>query len=217
MPSIILEDAFGLMVFLFRTLEGWSFILGLIYVVLSVRKNIHAWWFAIAASIIYGLVCWESKLYPTLFLQIFFVISSIYGVLEWRKANNNYSKSNWSYTKLSSSAWLFFVSLIFVIAGLSLLLIAFYSGVPKNNVWFYVEIFAVAASLIAQYLEAKRCIHAWPLWFIINIAYIFINALTSLYSIAVLYALLAILSISGYRYWKKHNNANINTINTVNI
>jgi nicotinamide mononucleotide transporter len=210
----ILEHIFGVIVYLFTTLEGWSFVLSLCYVALSVRKNIYAWLFAIVASFLYAWVCFQSKLYPTLLLQIFFILSSIYGFVEWRKANYTYSKSNWQYTKLSTIAWLFFISLIFIITGLSLLLSSLYTGLP-NSIWFKIEVLAASASVVAQYLDAKRCIHAWHLWFVVNIAYICINYKAGLYSFSVLYGIFAILSIIGYVYWKKHNQRNMQNLQKI--
>jgi nicotinamide mononucleotide transporter len=215
MLTEILDKTLGTLIYLFYSLEGWAFNFSLIYVILSIRKNKYSWFFAIISSVIYGIVCIDYKMYPTAGLQLFFIVSSIYGFKEWGSkseakltakdkklhlSNNN----KWDYTKLSKNAWFLFTGLTFVMAGIiSAILILFtktHAGLP-----LYIESFATAGSLIAQYLLAKKCIHNWHFWLVVNISYVFVNLYQSLNFMAILYGIFVILSIQGYFSWKNKN------------
>jgi nicotinamide mononucleotide transporter len=213
MMTELLDKTLGMLIYLFTSLEGWSFNFSLIYVILSIRKNKYSWVFAIISSILYGIICLDYKMYPTAGLQLFFVLSSIYGFIQWNKYSNKKvatkiedknksEKTPWDYTQLSKNAWVLFSSLTVLLAGLiSITLLLFTKS--TNHLSLYVESFATAGSLVAQYLLARKCIHNWHFWFVVNIAYVFVNMYQSLYFMAILYAIFMVLSIQGYVSWKK--------------
>lgn len=219
MLTEILDKTLGTLIYLFYSLEGWAFNFSLIYVILSIRKNKYSWFFAIISSVIYGIVCIDYKMYATAGLQLFFIVSSIYGFKEWGRKpkltdtaqdeklhinNKNDDDNKWDYTKLSKNAWFLFIGLTFMLAGIiSATLILFTktrAGLP-----LYIESFATAGSLIAQYLLAKKCIHNWHFWLVVNISYVFVNMYQSLNFMAILYGIFVILSIQGYFSWKNKN------------
>ena len=106
MLTEILDKTLGMIIYLFTSLEGWSFNFSLIYVILSIKQNRYAWGFAIISSVLYGIVCIDYKMYPTAALQLFFVLSSIYGFIQWSKPKGtNKENDTWYYTKLSKNAW----------------------------------------------------------------------------------------------------------------
>ncbi len=211
MLTEILDKTLGMIIYLFTSLEGWSFNFSLIYVILSIKQNKYAWGFAIISSILYGIVCIDYKMYPTAGLQLFFVLSSVYGFIQWSKPKNKANQTNnpqtktddesWNYTKLSKNAWFLFTSLTILLAGIISMLLVIFAKV-NNNISFYIESFAAGASLIAQYLLARKCIHNWNFWFAVNIAYVFVNIYQSLYFMAILYGIFVILSIQGYISWQ---------------
>jgi nicotinamide mononucleotide transporter len=233
MLTELLDKTLGILIYLFTSLEGWLFNFSLIYIILSIKKNRYSWLFAIISSILYGIVCIDYKMYPTAGLQLFFIVSSIYGFKEWGKSANisninklsnsqqelpvkNDNNASWDYTKLSKNAWFLFIGLTFLLAGIiSATLILFTK--THAGLALYIESFAVAGSLTAQYLLAKKCIHNWYFWFLVNVSYVFVNMYQSLNFMAVLYVIFVILSIQGYFSWKNKNKKEFNQQQVQNV
>jgi nicotinamide mononucleotide transporter len=198
-----LDILVGYLRYLFTTLEGWSFNFSLIYVILSMRKKTYSWFFAIIASLFYGKVCLDYKLYPTAFLQGFFILSSIYGFIQWKKASleTHEQQIKWQYTNLNRNGWIVILSVTVLLFGLISSTFAYFTKVGST---LYIESFAAAGSLVGQFLSAKRCLQNWYFWLIVNIVYVIVNLHQQLYLMTILYAIFVILSIQGYYMWRKN-------------
>src|ERR671912_542607 len=62
-------------------------LLGVINVLLVVRRSIWNYPFGIAMVALYFLVFWDAKLYSDALLQIFFVLIQLYGWRAWTRAD----------------------------------------------------------------------------------------------------------------------------------
>ncbi len=202
MQISFLDTLLGVFIYLFTTLEGWSFIFSLIFVVLSIKKNTYSWLFAIISSVLYGFVCWQNKLYLTAYLQGFFILTSIYGFIQWDKnsINKNNLQQKWQATHLNKNGFILITSLALVLFGIISAIFAIFTKVGNM---MYIESLAASLSLVAQFLSAKRCMQNWLFWLIINIMYVAVNFHQHLYLMALLYLIFSILSIDGYMKWKK--------------
>jgi nicotinamide mononucleotide transporter len=204
----IFEQTLAVLNFLFMTWEGVSFILSLIYVMLSISKKKSSWLFSILAAASYGYVCWDAQLYPTLGLQAFFIILSIYGYYQWQKNEKNQIAEKKTHLNSNSVQLVAQISPIQHLLAIAVCFILFdvirylflKMGMPFQS---KIEIFAVAASLVAQYLQAKSYQENWVWWFLINILYVWINLKTNLNLIALLYAILVVLSAQGWHTWRQ--------------
>src|SRR5512137_1444696 len=63
--------------------ELLAFALSLAMVVCNIRVNVLGWPLAIAASLLYGLLFWDSRLYGESALQLFFVAVALWGWWQW--------------------------------------------------------------------------------------------------------------------------------------
>ena len=64
-------------------LELIAVVLALVMVALNMRVNPLAWPLAIASSLLYFLLFWDSRLYGEAGLQIFFVAVALWGWWQW--------------------------------------------------------------------------------------------------------------------------------------
>lgn len=215
MFSHLFEQILAVLVFLFTTLEGASFVLTLIYVILGIMHKKSAWLFAILASLAYGYTCWTSELYLTAGLQIFFILMSVYGFINWQNqkninSDNINSQNSQNSQQIQQTNKIYSLKIVPHLAALALSFVlydaisyAFYKmDMPYQN---KIEIYAVAASLIAQFLQAKSYRENWLWWIVINILYVFINYNAQLYWMAGLYIILVFLSMQGFWVWRSLN------------
>src|SRR5215204_3448972 len=64
-------------------LEVFANIFNLISVILANRNSVHTWWIGIIGGVLYGVMFYEVKLYADVILQIFFVLTNLYGWWAW--------------------------------------------------------------------------------------------------------------------------------------
>ncbi len=178
-------------------LENLGIATTLICVWLNTKQNIWGWPWAIVASIIYGIVYYEAKLYSDMELQLIFILISAYGWWQWVYGGPN--KNELKVTKTPTKYYLFLVPIVILFACASGYLHKKYTDASLP----YFDSTLTALSLAAQWLMARKYIENWLLWIAVNIGYIFLYFNKSLLGTAGLYILLLLLAIKGFFEWKK--------------
>src|SRR3954465_10461418 len=64
-------------------LEISANIINLISVFFANRNNVHTWWTGIIGSVLFGIMFFEVRLYADVTLQVFFIITGIWGWRNW--------------------------------------------------------------------------------------------------------------------------------------
>ena len=64
-------------------LEISSNIVNLISVFFANRNSVHTWWTGIIGSILFGILFYDVKLYADVTLQVFFIITGVWGWWNW--------------------------------------------------------------------------------------------------------------------------------------
>ena len=65
------------------------------------------------------------------------------------------------------------------------------------------DAFPTAASLVGQFLLARKYIENWAVWIVVNVVSVGLFAYKSLWLTAGLYAVFIVLSIVGWRTWRQ--------------
>ncbi len=196
-------------------LELVAFVFALGGVVLTARVSPWGWPPTIVASVLYGWLFFEYRLYGDAALQLFFIAVSIWGWRAWLRPSqatdgqtppgetppgqaplrqNPLSVRSLSTTALTrllialSAAWL--------ATGLVL------SRFTDTDV-AWLDAALAAGSVFAQVLLARRYREAWALWVGVNAIAVALFAIKSLWLTAILYALLLALSVLGWRHWRR--------------
>lgn len=184
-------------------LENLGIATTLICVWLNTKQNIWGWPWAILASVIYGIVYFNAKLYSDMELQIVFIIISIYGWWKWVNGGPENSKLIVSKTPRKFYVYLGIIFILFA-------LISGYLHQKYTDASFpYFDSSLTAISLIAQWLMARKYIENWLLWALVNIGYIFLYFSKDLFGTSVLYLLLLALAVKGYYEWFGFKNGKI--------
>ena len=173
-------------------------ILSLIYLYLSIRQKVSLWFFGIISSVFYIVVFFESKLYADLSLQVYYVVISIYGWMNWNRGKESTGKEL-PPTRMSKRLW---VNLTFVTA---MIYFAYYlvltnftdSVVPKA------DSLVGALSIVGTWLLARKYIENWLIWIVADGLCVGLYAYKGLYPTVILFVIYTAMSVDGYLQWRK--------------
>lgn len=179
-------------------LELAGALLGLVNIVLLVRRSVWNFPFAMAMVSLMGLTLYEQKLYAETGLQVFFFVVNAWGWWLWSRAKETavaavpvgwmspQSRLVWAGATAALSLSLGWVLHRFTDAALP-----------------FADSAVTGASIAAQILLGLRRVENWLLWIVIDVASIALFINRGLYLFAALYFAFLLLSAQGYREWKQ--------------
>ncbi len=169
--------------------------LGMINIVLLVRRSVWNYPFGMAMVALYVFIFWEAKLYSEAGLQVFFFAMQAWGWYLWFEVGGGDSRVPVRWLDWPSRAvWLM------VTAALSLNL-GWAMDRFTDAVVPYADSAIAGASIAAQLLLAFRRVENWMLWIVIDVGAIALYAHRELYPTMALYMLFLIFSIIGLKEW----------------
>lgn len=178
-------------------LEGFAFVLALAMVVCSMFEMPITWPLAIVSSALYVWLFYTSKLYGETIVNVFFVVSGVWGWFQWLFGHRRASAAPLRVERLEKK-WM-----AFTLAGWSFgwfLLALFLSHFTDSDVpW--ADGFVTAGSFVGTILLARKYIENWPVWIVVNAASVALFIYKSLWLTSVLYAMLFALSFWGWKIW----------------
>ena len=77
-------------------IELTATVLGVVCVVLVVRRSLWNYPFAIASVALFGVVFLRAKLYSDALLQVFYVVINVYGWWNWSRTRTSAPGRSWS-------------------------------------------------------------------------------------------------------------------------
>ena len=181
------------------TAENVASLLGLINIVLLVRRSIWNYPFGIAMVTLYGYVFFEARLFSDAALQIFFFVVQFYGWWVWYHARDNAGlvKVEW----MSNQARLSWAAAIVLATVADRWFLATYT----SDVAPWLDANTTAMSVVAQYLLSIRKIENWILWIFTDIVQVGLYYWKGLYPTTGLYVLFLIISGVGlFEWWREY-------------
>jgi len=178
-------------------IEFLAAILTLWCVWLTTKRDILGWPVGIAAIILYSFTFYDVKLYADLFLQLVFLLQSIYGWYNWSHHKNITNKVIINKATALNRVWSVNV-ILFLYITISYVLIRYTdASVP------YADAYLTSVCIVANWMLSKRNIENWYLWIHADFLYIFLFCYKGLYVSAGLYLILGLIAINGLLDWKK--------------
>ena len=176
-------------------LELFSFALSIITVVLNIRQNHWAWFFAIASSAMYGIVFFGARLYGDMGLQVVFVLVSLWGWYEWLYGGEQHE--GLSVTRSSSEGWFWGIAAWLAGFAILALFLAHFTNTDVPNI----DGFLTAGSLLGQVLLSRKKVENWIVWIVVDILYVGLYVYKGLMLTAILYAVFVALAAIGLAAW----------------
>jgi len=177
----------------------------LIYLFYSIREKVWLWPWGIIASAVSLIVFFQSALYADMGLQLYYVIISAYGWWYWLSGR---SKNNTSSVSIKRLCRRLLVKLIVVGVVIYAALLSALLYIPSmvdiaSSDMPYLDAFTTAASIVATWMLARKYIHHWVFWIIINSVSMGMYLHKELYFYSGLFLVYTVGAFIGYREWKR--------------
>lgn len=185
----------------FSTLEIVAVALGMVNIILIIRRSIWNYPFGIAMVACYAWIFYGAKLYSDALLQIFFFVVQIYGWWVWSRAAGDADDHKIPVLRLSK------VNQLAVLGGCLLLTLGWGTMMARftDAHYPYWDGAIAMISVVAQFLLARRYLENWALWVIVDILAVGLYWTKALHLTAILYAVFLLLAIVGLiQWWKIH-------------
>ena len=178
-------------------LEILGFLTGAICVYLNTKQNVLGWFFGIINAVLYAAVFWQVRLYADMGLQGYYFFTSIYGWWMWMYGGKSHDGVRVSNTPVKLYA---VFAIIFVFVTLSW---GFLLGRFTDASLTYADSALTIASLIAQWMMARKYLENWIIWIVADACYTAMYFYKGLHLTAILYFVFLILAVMGYVQWKR--------------
>ncbi len=179
-------------------LEWVATAIGILCVWLMARQNIWGWPAGILTTAIYSWIFFESRLYSDALLNVIYVGLNMYGWWYWLRRRQEADRGLPVRTLSQGSrlAWG-----LGILAGAGLW--GWFMAAHTDADFPYFDAFTTVASLVAQYLMARKKLENWVIWIVVDVVAIQIYYLKGLYVTSFLFAVYLALSVKGWREWKR--------------
>lgn len=182
-------------------LEVFAVMTALVSVFLAAKNNIHTWTTGIVSVVMFFILFYQVQLYSDMLLQGFFFVTSILGIIWWKKPQVKVS----SIGIRSLIVWKMVGIITAVLLGFVM---------SQVHTWFpqfflkaaefpYADAFTTTLSIIATILLIKRKLECWYFWFIVDILAIYIYHQREIYLVSIEYFIFLCMVVYGYFNWKK--------------
>ena len=178
-------------------LEWIAAFLGLITVLLVVRRSIWNYPFALAMVFLYFFEFIDEKLYSDALLQIFFFLINGYGWWMWHRAPA--VEDGVAVERMSSSArtgWL-------ATTAIASLLLGWAMATLTDAAAPFIDAAIAGSSIAAQMLQSLRRVESWALWIVADLIAVPLYWSKGMYPTAGLYGIFLILAIVGLVSWQR--------------
>jgi nicotinamide mononucleotide transporter len=167
-------------------------------VVCNIRVNPIAWPLAIASSLMYFLLFWNSKLYGDAGLQIFFAVVAGWGWWQWLRGTLADGTKLPVRSLSARGRWALLAALAVAWPALGL----FLDRATDTDVPWW-DAFPTAASLVGQWLLGRKYVETWAAWIVVNTVSVGLFAYKGLWLTVLLYLVFIAMSFAGWRAWQR--------------
>jgi len=189
-------------------LELFGVLTGILCVYLAAKNNRLSWPFAIISVTIYAFIFFEQKLYADAGLQLYFLVTNIYGWYFWSQNLGDNTKTPITFVSKN----------IVYISIISILIFTFLLGTflfKSTDASFpYIDSFCTACSLVAQFFLARKIIENWLIWIFVDIIYVGVYFMKDLHLTAGMYTLYIFIAAMGFINWRKEHVQSQSSTNT---
>lgn len=177
--------------------EAIAVFFGVVCVWLTIRQNIWCWPTGLVQVVLFAYIFFGAKLYSDMILHVIYIVMQFYGWYYWLHGGKEGVKLSVTYqTSSQNFTWLMVVA--FGTAAWGYTMASFTdAAIP------YGDAFTTVASLVAQWLMARKVLESWVCWIAVDVVAIGIYFYKALYLTTGLYVVFLIMATMGYFAWKK--------------
>jgi nicotinamide mononucleotide transporter len=177
-------------------LEVVAFVLSIAMVVCNIRVNVIGWPLAIASSLLYVLLFWNSRLYGDASLQLFFAAVAAWGWWQWLRGTDE--EGHALRVRNLGGHGRIWVLVAIAIAWPATAL--FLSRLTDTDVPWW-DAFPTATSVVGQWLLGRKYVENWPTWIAVDVVGAALFAYKGLWLTTLLYLVFVAMAFVGWRSW----------------
>lgn len=178
-------------------LEIVANLFNLVSVFLANRNSVHTWWIGIIGGVLYGVMFYEVKLYADVILQVFFILTNVYGWWAWLRGGTESEELPITRVGLKPLA---------MFAGLAIVLTAghgFLLHSLTDASFPFIDSTILVLSIIAQFLLMRRKLESWIFWIAVDLIAVPLYAAKGLYLTSAIYFLFLLNAVWGLINWRR--------------
>ncbi|RZJ12446.1 MAG: nicotinamide riboside transporter PnuC [Rubrivivax sp.] len=179
-------------------LELIAFVLAVWMVICNMRVNLMAWPLAFVSSLMYFGLFWDGKLYGEASLQLVFAVLALWGLWQWRFGRTHEGEAL-RVRRLGLRGLTTPVLLTLAAWPLLGLFLDHFTDSPLP----YWDAFPTVASLLGQWLLARKYEENWPTWIVVNTVSVVLFGIKGYWLTVLLYAGFIPMSVIGWRAWRR--------------
>lgn len=195
-------------------LEIFGVVFGFIYLYLEIKQKQGMWLVGFLMAAVYAVVYFQQEVYASMGFQIYYVLVSIYGFLQWGKDKLNGGavadgeglsrdsekvSSQILYRKITLKVLMWSLLVYAVSVSFMVLVLGKFTEDPMP----FADSSITVVSAIATFWLSKSYREQWLAWLVVNSFTVVMCARIGLYPTAVLYFVNAAASVYGYLHWKR--------------
>ena len=178
-------------------LEIVAFVLSIAMVVCNIRVNVVGWPLAIASSLLYLLLFWNSRLYGDAALQAFFAFVAGWGWWQWLRGTDARGQAL-RVRALGDRGRLGVLAAIAIAWPATALFLHRFTDTDVP--WW--DAFPTAASVVGQWLLGRKYVENWPVWIVVDLVAATLFAYKALWLTTILYLVFVALAALGWQRWR---------------
>ncbi len=175
----------------------------LIYLIYSIKEKAWLWPWGIVASALSLIVFYQSALYADMSLQLYYISISAYGWWYW--INGSVKNDAVPIKKLRLRLLLKLIvtgAVIYSLLLLALLKVPAMVDIASSDMPYW-DAFTTAASIVATWMLARKYLHHWLFWIVIDLVSMGMYLYKGLYFYSILFLIYTIGAFIGYIEWKR--------------
>ena len=179
-------------------LEMLAFVLALGTVAMNIRVNPLGWPLAIASSLLYVGLFWNSRLYGDASLQVFFAVVALWGWWQWLHGTQEDGRPLEVRTlgPRGRAAVVLALAVAWPATGWFLL-----RYTDTDVPWW--DAFPTAASVVGQWLLGRKYVENWPVWIAVDVVGAALFAYKGLWLTTLLYVVFVVMAAVGWHSWRR--------------
>jgi len=184
---------------------------GLLCVIYCARERVVTWPLGIINAVFFFMLFYQARLYPDMFLQVYYSGTSIFGWWRWTHPRHERETDHKDELKVSRISNRLFMIILAATFGMALLAGA---GAQRIHLWLpslfpepssfpYADSFVALFSITAQVLLTLKKNEAWMIWLIVDTAASFIYFSRGIYLVGIEYIIFGCLAAAGLWNWSR--------------
>lgn len=196
-----------------KSIEIFTLVTGVIYVILEIRQKNFMWVLGILTSLASMWMFYSKGAYASFALNLYYLVTAFIGLWQWRRdmaivdeVRAGHSEERIHIRQMNLKTALSGLMVIAVLAfalswGMDRLHAA---GVLKENPMSWLDASIAAVSAVATWWLVRSYLEQWWLWIAANVMSLVFCVICGMWWMALLYVAYAVAAVVGLRYWKKH-------------